>query len=284
MTKRLTAAQISQYQRLGYVAPIRIMSPGQAGALRERLEAFERSQGGPLKGSLRHKTHLLFPWLNDLVRREGILDAIEDLYGRDLLCWTTNFFIKEAGDPGFISWHQDSTYWGLSRPDVVTAWVALTHSNEANGAMRVIPGTHLLDQIPHKDTFAANNLLTRGQEIAVEVDERQAVSIDLQPGEMSLHHVRIIHGSPANETAQRRIGFAIRYIPTSVSQLQGDDSATLVRGVDNFRTFAHEPRPAHDLDPEMVALHQSIAARNAEILYSGTAVAGFDAAPARREQ
>jgi hypothetical protein len=104
---------------------------------------------------------------------------------------------------------------------------------------------------------------------------------------MSLHHVRIIHGSEANRTAQRRIGFAIRYIPTSVSQLQGDDSATLVRGVDNFRTFAHEPRPARDLDPEMVALHQSIAARNAQILYSGTAVAGFDAAraaPAPRKQ
>ena len=74
---------------------------------------------------LRHKTHLLFTWLADLVRHPRILDAVEDLYGPDLLCWTTNFFIKEKANPAFVSWHQDSTYWGLSQPDVVTAWVAL---------------------------------------------------------------------------------------------------------------------------------------------------------------
>ena len=69
-----------------------------------------------------------------------------------------------------MSWHQDSTYWGLSRPDVVTAWVALSASNRANGAMEVIPGTHVLDQIAHRDTFSPDNLLTRGQEVAVEVE------------------------------------------------------------------------------------------------------------------
>ena len=131
MPKLLTPAQLSSFQQEGFVAPIRVMSTAQASALREQLEEFERSQGGPLKGSLRHKTHLLFTWLNDLVRQERIVDAIEDLYGANLLCWTTNFFIKEARDPAFVSWHQDSTYWGLSKPDVVTAWVALTPSNEA---------------------------------------------------------------------------------------------------------------------------------------------------------
>lgn len=282
MSTRLTSGQIAQYEQSGYVAPVRVMSAAQASALRDRLEQFERSQGRPLQGAQRHKTHLLFTWLNDLIRRESILDAIEDLYGRNLLCWTTNFFIKEGNDPAFVSWHQDSTYWGLSRPDVVTAWVALSPSNEANGAMRVIPGTHRLDQIPHKDTFSGNNLLTRGQEVAVEVDEGQAVSINLEPGEMSLHHVRIIHGSPPNHSAQRRIGFAIRYLPTSVSQLQGNDSATLVRGVDEFRTFEHEPRPTSDLDPPMVDLHRALTTRNAQILYAGTNVAGFDPAGSGR--
>ena len=275
--KCLSEQQVEQFQRDGYVAPIRVMSAAQAAALRERLEAFERTQGGPLKGSLRHKTHLLFTWLNDLVRSEGIVDAIEDLYGPDLLCWTTNFFIKEARDPAFVSWHQDSTYWGLSRPDVVTAWVALSDSNVASGAMEVIPGSHLLDQIPHRDTYSNHNLLTRGQEVAVEVDSAKAQAIVLQPGEMSLHHVRLIHGSAPNASDDRRIGFAIRYIPTSVRQIHGEDSATLVRGTDRFNTFTHEPRPMRDFDPEFVAIHQSIADRNAKILYKGTAVDSYDA-------
>lgn len=274
--RALTDQQRSHFFSEGYVAPLRVMTDAQATELRQRLENFEREQGGPLKGALRHKTHLLFTWLNDLVRNGRILDCIEDLYGGNLLCWTTNFFIKEANDPAFVSWHQDSTYWGLSRPDVVTAWVALSASNRSNGAMEVIPKTHLLDQIPHRDTFSSNNMLTRGQEIAVDVDPAQAVAIELQPGEMSLHHVRLIHGSPANLSAQRRIGFAIRYIPTSVRQIEGEDSATLVRGVDDYRTFKHEHRPLVDLDPELVRLHQLISERNAKILYKGTEVQSYD--------
>jgi non-haem Fe2+, alpha-ketoglutarate-dependent halogenase len=158
----------------------------------------------------------------------------------------------------------------------VTAWVALTPSNKANGAMEYIPGTHTSDQIPHKDTFAKNNLLTRGQEVAVEVDKSKAVAIELQPGEMSLHHVRLVHGSPPNPSNDRRIGFAIRYIPTSVKQIAGEDSATLVRGVDNEHNFAHEPRPRSDMDPAFVKLHKEIAERNARILYRGTQVKSYN--------
>lgn len=277
MHSGLSKAQVEKFETAGYVAPVRIMSTERAFALRKRLETFELGQGRPLHGSQRHKSHLLFAWLNDLIREESILDAVQSLYGANLLCWTTNFFIKEPNDPSFVSWHQDSTYWGLSQPDVVTAWVALSSSNSSNGAMRVIPRSHLSDQIPHRDTFSSNNLLTRGQEVAVDVDETQAVSIDLEPGEMSLHHVRLIHGSLANRSAARRIGFAIRYIPTYVRQLQGDDSATLVRGVDTVRTFEHEPRPQNDLEPSMIALHRTLTTRNAEILYAGTGVSGgFD--------
>jgi len=119
----LSPAQIEQYREEGCVFPIRIMSETEAAELRGRLEAFERRTGGPLKGDMRHKSHLLFAWLAELVRRSSILDAVEDLHGPDLLCWNNNFFIKEAADPAFVSWHQDSTYWGLSKPDVVTAWV-----------------------------------------------------------------------------------------------------------------------------------------------------------------
>ena len=276
MPKILTEAQIETFWRDGCVFPIRVMPAAQAIAIRERLEAFESSTGGPLKGDLRHKTHLLFTWLNDLTRDTRIVDAIEDLYGPDLLCWTTNFFIKEARNPAFVSWHQDSTYWGLSRPDVVTAWLALTPSHADNGGMGFIPGTQKHDQIPHRDTFGKNNLLTRGQEIAVDVDESTAVTVALEPGEISLHHVRVVHGSPANPSNDRRIGFAIRYIPTSVAQIAGDDSATLVRGVDRFHHFELEPRPTTDMDPALVQLHKQVTDRNAKILYRGTTVKNYN--------
>ena len=276
MATSLTEAEIARYREQGYLAPLPVMAEDEALALRARLEAVEAGMGGPLRGDLRHKTHLLFPFLADLVRHPRILDAIADLLGPDLLCWTSNFFIKEAADPAFVSWHQDSTYWGLSAPEVATAWVALTPSTAANGAMAVIPGSHKSDQIPHRDTFDRHNLLTRGQEVAVTVDETKAVPLILKPGEMSLHHVRLVHGSPPNPSQDRRIGFAIRYIPTHIRQLEGEDSATLVRGTDRFCHFALEPRPDSEMSPEMLALHKQIAERSAQILYRGTGVASFN--------
>jgi non-haem Fe2+, alpha-ketoglutarate-dependent halogenase len=276
MAKLLSQAQIARYRDEGYLAPIPIMDEAAARALRAELETVEARIGGPLRGDLRHKSHLLFPFLADLVRHEKLLDAVEDVLGPDLLCWTSNFFIKEAQNPAFVSWHQDSTYWGLSAPEVATAWVAFTPSNEANGAMAVIPGSHKSDQIPHRDTFDRHNLLTRGQEVAVAVDETEAVPLILKPGEMSLHHVRLVHGSPPNPSAGRRIGFAIRYIPPHIGQLEGEDSATLVRGIDRFHHFAPEPRPLSEMAPDMLGLHKQIAERSAQILYRGTGVASFN--------
>jgi len=276
MSKTLTEDQVAAYQRNGYLAPVTVMSEVEARALRGRLETIEAGMGGPLRGDLRHKAHLLFPFLAELIRHPAILDPIEDVLGPDILCWNTNFFIKEAETPSFVSWHQDSTYWGLSSPDVCTAWVALTPSNEANGAMAVIPKSHTRDQIPHRDTFDRHNLLTRGQEIAVEVDESEGVLLVLRPGEMSLHHVRLVHGSPPNPSNDRRIGFAIRYIPTSIYQLEGKDSASLVRGTDRFGHFELEPRPERDMQDDMLALHQRLTERAAQILYRGTGVENFN--------
>jgi len=276
MPKVLTNAQIAAYAREGFLAPVPVMSGADAREARATLERIEGGMGGPLRGDLRHKAHLLFPFLADMIRHPAILDAVEDILGPDILCWNTNFFIKEAETPSFVSWHQDSTYWGLSSPDVCTAWVALTPSNLDNGAMVVIPGSHTMDQIPHRDTFDRHNLLTRGQEIAVEVDESEAVPLVLQPGEMSLHHVRLVHGSPPNPSNDRRIGFAIRYIPTSIHQLEGSDSATLVRGEDRYGHFELESRPERYMQDDMLTLHQRLTKGAAQILYRGTGVENFN--------
>jgi ectoine hydroxylase-related dioxygenase (phytanoyl-CoA dioxygenase family) len=258
------------FARDGYYAPLPVLSAADAADLRRELEAVEAQQGGPLKPEYRQKAHLLFTWLADLVRHPGILDAVEQVMGPDILVWSSSFFIKERRDPAFVSWHQDSTYWGLSEPKVATAWVAFTPSNHANGCVRVIPGTHTGDQVAHKETLDANNILTRGQEIAVEVDERQAVELVLQPGEMSLHHIRLFHNSEPNRSDDRRIGFAIRYIPTRIRQTMGSlDSATLVRGTDRYGNFELEPRPASDLAPEAIAYHAQVKRRQNEVLYRG---------------
>jgi ectoine hydroxylase-related dioxygenase (phytanoyl-CoA dioxygenase family) len=268
--KALSDAALRQYQEHGYYAPLRVLSPAEAAALRSRLEAFEAG-AGPLAGKLRHKSHLLFTWLNELVRHPRILDAVEDVIGPDILCWGSSFFIKEPCNPGFVSWHQDSTYWGLDPADVITAWVAFTDSSAANGAMRVIPGSHTMDQVPHRDTFRPENLLSRGQEIMVDVDASQAAMLELSAGEMSLHHVRLIHGSDPNPSGDRRIGFAIRYIPTYVRQVAGShDSATLVRGVDRFGHFVAEQRPDADMSESAVAHHEDVTGAHARILMRET--------------
>lgn len=268
--KALTEAAVRQYNETGYYAPVPALTTAEAAALRERLESFEAS-AGILAGKLRHKSHLLFTWLNDLIRHPRILDAVEDVIGPNILCWGTSFFIKEKRNPSFVSWHQDSTYWGLDPADVITAWVALSDSTAENGAMRVIPGSHKLDQVPHRDTFRPENLLSRGQEIMVEVDDAQARMLELKAGEMSLHHVRLIHGSDPNPSDLRRIGFAIRYIPTYVRQAAGShDSATLVRGVDTFHNFEPEQVPDADMSEAAQAYHASVTDAHAQILMRDT--------------
>ena len=117
MPKLLSPEAEAQYERDGYYFPVRILSTEEALSYRRRLEAYEAATGGPIQSNRRHKIHLLFTWANELVRHSKILDAVEDIIGPDIICWTTNFFIKEANDPGFVSWHQDSTYWGLDPAD-----------------------------------------------------------------------------------------------------------------------------------------------------------------------
>lgn len=270
MAKRLSTEAVAQYRRDGFHFPVRVLSAEEARSYRDRLEAAERAAGGPLAGDRRHKVHLLYTWANQLARHPAILDAVEDVIGPDILCWSTTFFTKEAQSPAFVSWHQDATYWGLSTDDVITAWVAFADAPVESGAMKFWPGSHLKNQLEHRDTFDQNNLLTRGQEIAVDVPDGAGVDVVLEAGEMSLHHVLLVHGSGPNTTLDRRIGFAIRYIPPHVRQLKVRDSAMLVRGRDDHGNFDMEPEPRADLDAAALAAHRDATERSVKALYSGT--------------
>jgi chlorinating enzyme len=257
-----------RYAEQGFLSPLNALTAPEIAQLMRHVARIEASRPGWLFARGTKKPHLLLTWLNRLIRDPRILDPVERILGPHLLCWSASFFAKKAHDPGLVTWHQDSTYWGLSKPDVVTAWLAFTPSHAGNGCMRVLPQSHTADQLPHRDTFEPNNLLTRGQEVGVDVDESKAVDIVLAPGQFSLHHVRLVHGSEPNASDDPRIGFAIRYLPAYVKQLSGNpDSATLVRGKDEYGHFELEPAPQSDFDPDAVAFHARVTEASRKILY-----------------
>ncbi|MCC7427595.1 MAG: phytanoyl-CoA dioxygenase family protein [Alphaproteobacteria bacterium] len=262
----LSTEQVRRYRSDGIVFPITAMTEAEAAGYRARLEAFEAELGPRARQILRQKSHLALTWVDELIRLPAVLDAVEALIGPDIFCWSSSFFIKDPRDGKFVSWHQDAQYWGLEADDIVSAWIALTPSRRENGCLRVVPGTHLTN-LEHVDRPQADNLLSRGQEIAVTVHEGQALDVVLAPGQFSLHHERIVHGSEANSSAGRRIGLAVRYTRPSARQVVEDsDSAMLVRGQDGAGNFIHEPRPAADMAPEAVAyLDALLSRRNAGI-------------------
>jgi len=240
----------------------------EAAELRGLLEAFEKTQGGKLNSIQRNKSHLLFKWLDDLIRDRRILDPIEDLIGGDILCWNTLFWVKEPQTPVFVSWHQDVTYWGIAGGDVVTAWLALSPATVESGCMRVLPGTHVGDVLPHEDRYDDSNMLTRGQEISIPIDESMGVFMPLKSGQMSIHNIRLAHASTANQTNDRRIGVSMHFMPTQARQTISDwDSAALVRGDDRFGHFEDTPRPTTDFDPPAVAFHEKATEAVRRILY-----------------
>ncbi|PIW26732.1 MAG: phytanoyl-CoA dioxygenase [Rhodospirillales bacterium CG15_BIG_FIL_POST_REV_8_21_14_020_66_15] len=270
MLKALTTEALRQFREEGYYSPVDVLPPEEARGLRDRIEAFEADQGAPVNGLQRNKSHLLFKWLDDLIRDDRIVDMMEDILGPDILCWNTLFWTKEPGSGQYVSWHQDSNYWGLAGGEVVTAWLALSEASEEAGCMRVMPGTHLGPPLKHEDLYHADNMLTRGQEITQGIDEAKAVLMPLRPGQMSLHNIRLAHASGPNMSADRRVGISLHYMPAKAMQSVGQwDSAALVRGEDRFGHFEHTPRVTADMDPDAVAFHVRAAEAVRQVLYHG---------------
>jgi len=265
MAGGLSAEQVARYHEAGFLCPVPALTPSEARDCRARLEGFEASQGRPLgqlPGQLRAKTHLLFPWLDALVRHPAVLDAVEELIGPDLLVYHLTMWIKEPGDAAFVSWHQDGTYFGLDPADQhVTAWVALTDSTPATGCVLALPGSHRLGQLPHSSHHAAANLLSNGQQVDLDVDGTRVAPLVAHAGEFSLHHTHLLHSSAPNRGGDRRIGVGISYIPPRVRHVGARLTASLVRGEDRHGHFDPEPRPRADFDAEARATHAEACAR-----------------------
>ena len=255
MPTRLSTADVERYARDGFLAPVTALTRDEASAYRAKLEAFERTVGGPLTSEAtdaryRSRTHVLLAWVHELVRHPAILDAVEKLIGPDILVYTSTWFIKEPDSSAIAAWHQDATYFGL-RPYVhVTAWLALTDATAENGCMEFLPGSHRRGQLPHRAGVVAGSVNRAGQAITVQVDDAPAVHASLSAGEFSLHHTLLLHRSAPNRSRDRRIGLAISYVPAHVQHLgvKHQTPAMLVRGVDTFGHFQLEPAPAADFD------------------------------------
>jgi len=262
MGKVLSEAQIAQYRHDGFVFPVQAFSCEEALGFRDRLEGFERAEGRRFGKGHNFKPHLLFPWVDALVRHPAVLDPVEDLIGPDIRLFHFTIWPKSAGDPAYVSWHQDATYFGLEPAVHVTAWVALTDAPAESGCMEVLPGTHTQGQLHHGRFNEPDNMLSRGQTLTVDFDRSNRVFMALKAGQMSLHHTHLIHRSGPNLSNDRRIGFGISYIPTSATcRASARQSAMLVRGSDRYGHFDDERRPEADHGPEERAYHEEAVTR-----------------------
>ncbi len=236
----LTTKQSQSYQDNGYLYPVRVMPEQDALDLRARLEAVEAQwlDNGlplPLNTYKRINAQIVMPIAHEMGCHSGILNAVEGVLGPDIMLYSVEFLIKEPRTKALVTMHQDLTYWGMGEIDgLTTAWLALSPATKQSGCMDVVKGSHKNPILPHEDTFDGNNLLSRGQEIRVDVPESDKVSMELQPGEISLHHGLTIHGSGPNVSDDRRVGVVIRYLRPDIGKTGGErDYAHLARGEDH---------------------------------------------------
>lgn len=267
----------ADYERDGFVFPLDVLTEDEAKELRADLEAAEAQYADDPKkrAMVRGFPAALLPSYAALVRHPKMVAAAQAVLGPDILLWGSGHFIKEANTPNYVSWHQDLTYWGLDKVEEVTLWVALSPATRESGCMRFIPGTHKEQIVPHADTFAEGNLLTRGQELAVEVDDSQGVDAVLQTGQASVHHGHLFHASGPNTTNDRRIGAAIRYIAPSMKAKSGPETqAQLIAGEDRYGHFTIVPPPTERLaEKDFEAVARDMARREG-VLYEGAEKSG----------
>ena len=255
-----------QYWENGFLFPISIFDEKEALSYRKELEQIEYKYNNsnflplPINTYKRVNSQCVMPFSCEIALNKNILDAVEKIIGKDILLWSVEFFIKEPNSKSIVSMHQDLTYWGLDDHQLqVTAWLALSLSNKQSGCMDFVKGSFKNSILPHIDTYEDNNLLSRGQEIEVKIKEKDRVNIILNPGEISLHHGLTIHGSSQNNSFDRRIGVAIRYLNPKIKQIYAEkDFAILARGNDKYNNFIKYDPPKSLFDEKSLNLYNKI--------------------------
>ena len=270
----LSPNQLKQYRDEGFVSPINIFSKEKAKDIKNEIELIEKEMPDELEKSGRYNAHLISPLLDEVTHNPKILDAVESLIGEDILVCGTTLFIKNPNEKSFVSYHQDAKYIGLKPYNWVTAWVAITDSNEHNGCMRMWSGSHKENLKKHNQKFNKGNLLTRGQTVQ-NVPKEKTIPLVLTAGQMSLHHPTTVHGSDLNKSNDRRIGFVIQsYIGTDVKQILGKNGVQLARGIDKFKYHEQINRTKSLMSKDGIALKKKENECLQEIFYKGSSKKG----------
>ena len=267
----LSSSQIKQYEVKGFVSPVEALTKDEANQVKDEIEFIEKKWPNELEGLGRNNVHYISPIFDKIVHNSKILDAVESIIGTNILVGGTTLFIKDPDKRGFVSFHQDAKYIGFEPHNWITAWLAVTDSNEENGCMRMWPGTHKGDLKNHEEKFNDNqgNLLTRGQTIEnIPIEKTEPVI--LKAGQMSLHHPKIVHGSEINRSNRRRIGFVIQsYIGTNVEQVIGKVYVQQARGEDSFNYHDHVERPKATMEKNGISIRNMANDELSKIFYVG---------------
>jgi len=227
-----------RYHRDGFISGIPILTKAEARHHRKQLERAETDLGHSLH--YLNKVHTVMRSPYELATHPRLLDIVEAILGPDIILYNVTYIIKEPNSRAFVSWHQDLTYWGFDGSDQVSAWLALSPANARSGCMQMIPGSHLVGMQDQETADDPDNVLLQSQTIT-NVDESLAVTCELEPGEVSLHHGWTVHCSRPNLSGDRRIGLNAQYIRPSMRQTKSDhDSALLVRGADKFGYYRQD--------------------------------------------
>jgi len=249
-TLRLTAGQVEGYRREGFIVYDDPVFPQQKfDALKAHFEeelALLPSDVRPESMDVPHFSDTkLFEWLMS----DEVLDLVEPIIGPDIALFSSHFICKPKGNGKRAPWHEDSFYWShmLSPMEVVTVWLAIDRSTRENGAMLVIPRT-LEGTSEHEEVDPLQNVLP-WQVKRKPIDDGKAVTIELETNHASLHDGRLLHGSPPNTSDQRRCGYTMRYMPTSVKlseESYGVHNIYLCRGKDKAGNRYGDPNKSYD--------------------------------------
>jgi len=220
---RLLADEMAHYHREGWVVPRFRLPPSRMASMSGGLEVLLRLNPGVrpeklvsahLEGDNGEGVRGVRQFL-DLARDPDIVGIVSGVIGEDVILWGCHVFCKPAREGFETPWHQDGHYWPIRPLATCTVWVALEHSGRANGCLRVIPRSHAGRRL-HPHLHETRSDLTLNQRMAAgSFDEAEAVDVELEAGQMSLHDVYMIHGAAANTSEQRRTGVALRYMPST---------------------------------------------------------------------
>ena len=270
----LTTDQLNHYKDKGYISPVNALTSSEAKEIRNEIEKIENKWPGALEGINRNYIHLISPIFNKICLNKSILDAVQSIIGKNILICGTTLFIKNPNEKGFVSYHQDAKYIGLEPHNWVTVWLAVTDTNEHNGCMRMLPGSHKENLKSHEQKFDDDNLLTRGQTIkGVPLNKTEPVI--LKAGQVSLHHPLVVHGSGLNKSNDRRIGFVIQsYIGTNVNQVIGKMFVQKARGEDEYKFHEYSKIPIELMGKNEISSQNKANKELAKIFYSDSKKVG----------